>query len=117
MNAISYFTAIILCMALNATDGTCTMQKKQIQLPQPTGSCSVGMSTHFLKDLSRTHNGANGRPLLVHLYYPTAETHTEHPPYLASAMHLYKEKLALTYNSEDADRTMISASKLQAPYL
>lgn len=101
MNAISYFTAITLCMALNATDGTCTMEQKQIQLPRPTGSYNVGMRTHLLKDVSRTYNGANGRPLLVHLYYPTAQAHAEYPPYLADAMYLYKEKLALSYNSEE----------------
>ena len=32
------------------------MAQRKIQLPRPTGSYSVGISTHFLKDISRHHN-------------------------------------------------------------
>jgi len=77
------------------------MAQAKIHLPQPTGSYNVGMKTYFLKDISRFYNNQNGRPLLVHIYYPSRETPKEYPPYLSDTMHLYKEKLLRTYNPKD----------------
>lgn len=68
------------------------MAQEKIQLPLPTGSYSVGMTTHFLKDLSRHNNDEKSRPLLVHIYYPSVEIQKEYPPYLFNTMHLYKRK-------------------------
>ncbi len=79
------------------------MAQEKIQLPRPTGSYNVGMSTHFLKDISRHHNDEKSRPLLVHIYYPSVEIQKEYPPYLSDTMHLYKEKLAHTYKKEDLE--------------
>lgn len=79
------------------------MAQAKIKLPRPTGSYTVGISTHFLKDISRHHNDAKGRPLLVHIYYPSVEIQKEYPLYLADTMHLYKEKLAQNYKQEDLE--------------
>ena len=79
------------------------MTQQKIQLPQPTGSYNVGMSTHFLKDISRHYNNEKSRSLLVHIYYPSMQNQKEYPPYLRDTMHLYKEKLARTYNPEDLE--------------
>lgn len=79
------------------------MAQEAIQLPRPTGSYCVGMSTHFLKDISRDHKDEKGRPLLVQIYYPSIEIQKEYPPYLADAMHLYKEKLARIHNPKDLE--------------
>jgi hypothetical protein len=83
--------------------GAYLMAQEKIQLPRPTGPYNVGMSTHFLKDISRHHNDEKGRPLLVHIYYPSVETKKEYPPYLADTMHLYKEKIVHTYNVSPED--------------
>lgn len=69
------------------------MAQGKIQLPRPTGSYSVGINTHFLKDMSRHHTDEEGRPLLIQLYYPSVATQKEYPPYLWNTMQLYKEKL------------------------
>ena len=79
------------------------MAQEKIQLPRPTGAYNVGISTHFLKDASRNYNGEKSRPLLVHIYYPSVEIQKEYPLYLADAMHLYKQKLARTYQPEDLE--------------
>ncbi|MDR3646320.1 MAG: hypothetical protein P4L22_02130 [Candidatus Babeliales bacterium] len=79
------------------------MTQEKIQLPKPTGPYNVGMSTHFLKDISRHHNNEKSRPLLVHIYYPSVEIKKEYPSYLSDAMHLYKEKLARTHKKEDLE--------------
>lgn len=74
------------------------MAQEKIQLPRPTGSYNVGMSTHILKDISRHHNNEKSRPLLVSIYYPSVEMQKKYPPYLLDTMHLYKEKIVHTYN-------------------
>src|ERR1700688_3366404 len=74
------------------------MAQEKIQLPLPSGSYNVGMSTHFLKDISRHHGNEKSRPLLVRIYYPSVEIQKEYPPYLSDTMHLYKEKIVHTYN-------------------
>lgn len=79
------------------------MAQAQIQLPRPTGSYTVGISTHFLTDTSRHHNNEKGRPLLVHLYYPSIEIPKEYPPYLSDTMHLYKEKIIRTSHTSPKD--------------
>jgi dienelactone hydrolase len=79
------------------------MAQGKIQLPQPTGPYSVGISTHFLKDTSRLYNNKEGRPLLVQLYYPSVEIPKEYPPYLADTMHLYKEKIVNSSNIPPED--------------
>lgn len=78
---------------------------EKIQLPRPTGSYNVALSTHLLKDMSRHYKDEKGRPLLVHLYYPTVKTTKEYPDYLSNTMHLYKEKVAHSSNIslEDLD--------------
>lgn len=75
------------------------MAQEKIQLPQPTGSYNVGMSTHFLKDISRYHNDEKSRPLLVHIYYPSMEIAKEYSHYLSDTIHLYKDKILHTYNN------------------
>jgi len=79
------------------------MAQEKVQLPRPTGSYNVGMSTHFLKDISRHHNDEKSRPLLVRIYYPSVEIQKEYPPYLSDTMHLYKEKIVHTYNVSPED--------------
>ena len=79
------------------------MAQEKIQLPRPTGCYNVGVSTHFLKDISRHHNDENERPLLVRIYYPSVEIQKEYPPYLSDTMHLYKEKIVRTYNVSSKD--------------
>ena len=79
------------------------MVQNKIQLPRPTGSYNVGISTHFLKDISRYHNDEKSRPLLVQLYYPAVKIQKEYPPYLSNTMHLYKEKFARTSNVSPED--------------
>lgn len=77
------------------------MAQEQIQLPRPTGPYSVGVTTYFLKDTSRHYNDETGRALSVQMYYPCVEIQKEYPAYLASAMHLYKERLSNNYSQED----------------
>lgn len=79
------------------------MAHEKIQLPRPTGPYNVGVSTHFLKDISRHHNDEKGRPLLVRVYYPSVESPKEYPPYLSDTMHLYKEKILHTHNVSPED--------------
>lgn len=79
------------------------MAQEKIQLSRPTGSYSVGMSTHFLKDISRCHNDEKSRPLLVRIYYPSMEIPKEYPPYLSDIMHLYKDKILRTYSVSPED--------------
>jgi dienelactone hydrolase len=83
--------------------GAFIMAQEKNQLPRPTGAYNVGMSTHFLKDISRHHNDEKSRPLLVRIYYPSVEIPKEYPPYLADTMHLYKEKIVHTYNVSAKD--------------
>lgn len=78
------------------------MTQKKIQLPQPTGSYNVGISTYFLKNVSYYSN-KKSRSLLVHIYYPSIKTQHKYPPYLSNTMHLYKEKLAHKYKTEDIE--------------
>ena len=85
------------------------MAQEKVQLPQPTGSYNVGVSTHFLHDASRHHNNAEGRLLLVRIYYPAVVVHKEYPPYLADTMHLYKEKILNTYNVSPDDLEYLDA--------
>ena len=87
------------------------MAQEKIQLPRPTGSYIVGMSTHFLKDISRHHNEEKSRPLLVHIYYPSVEIQKEYPPYLSDTMHLYKEKLIHAYNVSPEDLEYLDGIK------
>ncbi|MFA5306448.1 MAG: hypothetical protein WC365_03280 [Candidatus Babeliales bacterium] len=87
------------------------MAQEKIQLPRPTGSYNVGMSTHFLKDMARHHNDKNGRPLLVHIYYPSVKMQNEYPPYLSDTMHLYKEKIMHTYNVSAKDLAYLDEIK------
>lgn len=68
------------------------MAQETTQLPKPTGTYNVGVSTHFLKDRSRQN-----RPLLIRMYYPSVEIPKEYPPYLSDTMHLYKQKIFNTY--------------------
>lgn len=79
------------------------MAQETIQLPQPTGAYPVGVSTHFLKDISRQYNAEKGRPLLVHMYYPSVVIHKDYPAYLCDTMHLYKEKIIRTYHVSPQD--------------
>lgn len=80
------------------------MAQEKIQLPLPTGYYSVGVSSHFLKDISRHHhNDEKGRPLLVQIYYPSLKTQKEYPPYLSDTMHLYKEKIIRVYKVSPED--------------
>lgn len=79
------------------------MAQEKIQLPRPSGSYNVGMSTHFLRDVSRHHIDEKSRPLLVRIYYPSVETQKKYPPYLSDTMHLYKEKIVHTYNVSSSD--------------
>ena len=74
------------------------MVQEKIQLPQPTGPYRVGVTAHFLKDVSRYYNNQKGRPLLVRIYYPSVGTQKAYPPYLNDTMHLYKERILNTYN-------------------
>lgn len=92
---------VLYYLTLMVSFGAHIMTQNKIQLPQPTGFHNVGMSTHFLKDASRYHNGEQGRPLVVHVYYPTMQIPKKYPPYLGDAMHLYKAKLAGTYLPEE----------------
>jgi dienelactone hydrolase len=94
---------ILHYITLTLSFGAYMMAQEKIQLPQPTGSYDVGISTHFLKDISRYYNNEKDRPLLVHIYYPSVEIQKEYPPYLSDAMHLYKEKLARTLSLEDLE--------------
>lgn len=87
---------IVFCTTLGET-GAAIMAHNKIQLPPPTGSYSVGVSTHFIQDTSVYHDSEHVRPLLVHVYYPTMQTPKKYPPYLGDAMHLYKARLASTY--------------------
>lgn len=87
------------------------MAQEKIQLPRPTGSYIVGMSTHFLKDISRHHNEEKSRPLLVHIYYPSVEIQKEYPPYLSDTMHLYKEKLIHAYDVSPEDLEYLDGSR------
>lgn len=80
------------------------MAQDKIQLPRPTGCYNIGISTHFLKDISRHHhNDEKSQPLLVHIYYPSVEIQKEYPPYLCNTMHLYKEKILHTYKVSSKD--------------
>lgn len=92
MQAIKFYLVLILSF------GAHIMAQEKIQLLLPTGSYTVGVSTHFLKDISRQYNDEKSRPLLVHLYYPSVEIQGKYPPYLSDTMHLYKEKIVHTYN-------------------
>ena len=60
---IPYYFALIVSF------GAHIMAQEKIQLPLPTGLYNVGVSTHFLKDISRYYNDEKGRPLLVRIYY------------------------------------------------
>lgn len=91
-----YFLIILL-------GGADLMAQATIQLPRPTGPYSVGVSTHFVKDMSRSYNGEQGRPLLVRIYYPAIQQDKEYPPYLADTMHLYKEKIVRTSHVSQED--------------
>jgi dienelactone hydrolase len=77
------------------------MHTMAIQLPPPTGTYTVGMSTHFIQDTSRCNNDEKPRLLLVHIYYPTMQIPKEYPPYLGDAMRPYKAKLAHSYLPEE----------------
>ena len=79
------------------------MAQQKIQLPLPSGLYKVGVSTHFLKDISRSYNEEKGRPLLVRIYYPAVKEQKEYPAYLSDTMHLYKEKILRTYSVSSED--------------
>lgn len=79
------------------------MAQEKIQLPRPTGPYNVGVSTHFLKDMSRHSNDEKSRPLLVRIYYPSVQMQKEYPPYLSDTMHLYKEKILKAYKVSPQD--------------
>ncbi|MGE4167975.1 MAG: hypothetical protein AB7E68_00265 [Candidatus Babeliales bacterium] len=90
-------------LILTLSFGILIMAQEKIQLPQPTGPYCVGVNTYFLNDMSRYYNSEKGRPILIHLYYPSLGIQKEYPPYLSSTMHLYKEKLARIYSTEDLE--------------
>lgn len=99
------------CLALILLFGAHIMAQEKVQLPRPTGSYNVGVSTHFLEDVSRHYNTANSRPLLVRIYYPSVEVQKEYPPYLSDTMHLYKGKILNAYNVSSEDLEYLDGIK------